>query len=92
MIGDETSQGLEVEVTGQILPDWQIYAGYTYDLNRVNYGADIGTPIISLAPKHMLRLWTTYQLPGHLQNWTVGGRGSGTVRDLCQRYNAERLR
>ena len=72
--GKVRSQGLEVETTGRITPAWSVTAGYTY--TRTKYLRDTlaasGTAYSTFTPKHMLRLWTNYQLPWMDRRWSVG--------------------
>ena len=73
--GKLRSQGLDAEVSGELLPRWQIAAGYTYNQTRYlkDTAANTGLPFASFTPRHLVRLWTGYQLPGELSAWTVGG-------------------
>lgn len=72
--GKVRSQGFEVEVSGLLLPGWQMGAGYTFNTSKyLQDPANQGQPFRTASPKHMLRLWTSYQLPGRLHAWTVGG-------------------
>ncbi len=70
------SEGIELEINGSPLPGWQIGAGYTFaeakyhkDEDKDNEGRLFDTDI----PRHMFKAFTTYQLPGTLNRWTVGG-------------------
>ncbi len=73
--GKNRSQGFELEISGEVLPGWNVTGGYTY--NTTEYLKDTtgnnGNPIRTTDPKRMLRLFTSYRLPGELQAWTVGG-------------------
>jgi len=72
--GKVRSQGLDAEVSGELAKRWNIFAGYTF--NRTKYLEDVnsgGLAFNSFTPKHMLRLWTTYQPDGALRDFTVGG-------------------
>lgn len=72
--GRVRSQGFDAEVSGEVLRNWNLYAGYTF--NRNTYERDInneGLDFNTYTPKHMLRVWTTYRLPGALNAFTVGG-------------------
>ncbi len=74
--GKTRSQGVELEVSGEIRPGWQAHAGYTFTRTRYivdTAAANVGQPLRSLDPKHQLRLFTSYRLGGALQGWTVGG-------------------
>ncbi|WP_260859007.1 TonB-dependent siderophore receptor [Paraburkholderia sp. BCC1885] len=70
--GGARNEGFEVEVTGEPLPNWNLYAGYTYlnqDFENQTANYSDGTD-----PKHLFKLWTTYRLSqGFLNGVTVGG-------------------
>ncbi|MGE8360618.1 TonB-dependent siderophore receptor [Pseudomonas sp.] len=68
--GKVTSKGIDLEVSGEVLPNWQIMAGYTFNRNedRTQGGVFSG-----VTPKHQAKLWSTYVLPGELSDWKVGG-------------------
>jgi outer-membrane receptor for ferric coprogen and ferric-rhodotorulic acid len=64
-----TSKGFEVEVTGQPLEGWNINAGYS------QFKAEDGdnNPANVDQPRRLLKIFTTYDLPGALTGLTVGG-------------------
>lgn len=84
----QKSRGVEIDVSGAITSNWQINAGYTYDSNKQEYGAEDGQRYASFTPRHTLRLWSSYRLSGAASGWRVGGGvkaqskayESGTVR------------
>jgi outer-membrane receptor for ferric coprogen and ferric-rhodotorulic acid len=70
------SEGFEFDLSGEVLPGWQVMGGYTN--TRTSYlrdasAANIGLPLRSIDPKHTLRLFTSYRLGGVLQGLTIGG-------------------
>ncbi len=71
-----TSRGFEVEVAGEITTDWNISAGYSQfkatDANDVD--------INSIYPRKLLRLFTTWRLPGGWNALTIGGGASWESR------------
>lgn len=74
--GEVRSQGVELELNGRLAPGWQLAAGYTYAQAKYRKDADaskVGTPFATDLPRHMFKLFTTYQLPGELHRWTIGG-------------------
>ena len=73
--GKNRSQGFELEISGEVLPDWNIGGGYTYNTTQYlkDTTSNTGNAIRTTDPKRMLRLFTSYRLPGELNNWTVGG-------------------
>lgn len=72
---DITSEGFDAEISGVILPGWQLFAGYTY--NKIEYTGDpggiysSGAYFINMTPRNLLKVWSTWQLPGNLSNWTL---------------------
>ncbi|MCC5608958.1 TonB-dependent siderophore receptor [Nostoc sp. CHAB 5834] len=73
--GEQRSQGIELDVSGQILPGWNIIASYAYTDAEVT--ADSSVPIIGNrligVPRHNASLWTTYELQrGNLQGLGIG--------------------
>lgn len=72
--GKVRSQGFEAEVSGEVAPRLQLTAGYTYNTTRFLEDPDNKGKIFSQwTPKHMLRVWTNYQLPGDWSRLSVGG-------------------
>ena len=69
------SKGVDLEVTGAILPGWNASVGYTYNVNeyKQGYGTDDGAAFSPLTPKHLLKIWTMARLPGVLSDWSIGG-------------------
>lgn len=74
--GKLRSEGIELEVNGTVLPGWELGAGYTFaqvkyvkDGDPANEGRLFDTDI----PRHVFKAFTTYQLPGELERWKVGG-------------------
>ncbi|MGE8465090.1 MAG: TonB-dependent siderophore receptor [Pseudomonas putida] len=68
--GEVVSKGVDMELAGEVLPDWNLLAGYTYNHNR---NRQDNTAFSSITPKHQFKLWSTYQLPGQLHGFKVGG-------------------
>ncbi|CAO3962158.1 TonB-dependent siderophore receptor [Achromobacter mucicolens] len=91
--GKTRNRGFELQVNGEIQPGWNIYAGYTWLQTRVDQSASYDSNVTAVAPRHLLRLWTDYRLPGVANRWTIGGGvnvQSGTYVALPQ-YNGARL-
>jgi outer-membrane receptor for ferric coprogen and ferric-rhodotorulic acid len=63
------SQGVELEVDGELAPGWLIGSGYTYN------GYQTGNNILraDATPLHLLKIWTSARLPGAFSGWTIGG-------------------
>ena len=64
-------------MSGEVFPGLQLQFGYTYNLNK--YGSAYYTAyqesgsFETQQPKHQVKLWTAYTLPGAYHAWTVGG-------------------
>ncbi|MBL8267813.1 TonB-dependent siderophore receptor [Steroidobacter sp.] len=69
-LGEVLSQGVDTEITGELAPGWSIFSGYTYNDSK-NERTD--TPLLTVAPKHMFKLWSSYKIPSMQQRWLVGG-------------------
>jgi len=79
--GKVRGEGFEVEVSGEILPGWEMVAGYTYVSteylhDRTKTGApsaNEGKAFRSATPEHLLQLWSNYRFSGALDGWSLGG-------------------
>ncbi|XQQ07491.1 MAG: TonB-dependent siderophore receptor [Leptolyngbya sp. IPPAS B-1204] len=73
--GKQRSRGVEVDISGEILPGWNIIGGYAYTDARITEDND---PTIEgnqrfSAPEHSFNLWTTYRIQdGDLQGLGFG--------------------
>ncbi len=69
-----TTKGIEFELTGEVMRDWNVIAGYTYAQTRSDDGERVyGYPLQTTKPENVAKLFTTYRLPGVLNKVTVGG-------------------
>jgi outer-membrane receptor for ferric coprogen and ferric-rhodotorulic acid len=70
--GKARDQGVEVEVTGQPMPNWNVYAGYTYLDER--FDNDSPNLTDGQDPKHLFKLWTRYEFTqGMMRGLSIGG-------------------
>jgi len=78
--GKARSRGFETELNGQLTTDWTLNANYTYThKNHLN-----STDTVKIyTPKHILRVWTRYQLPGDLQRWNL----QASMNSVSKTYN-----
>ncbi|MEP6516842.1 TonB-dependent siderophore receptor [Microcoleus vaginatus] len=61
--GKQRSRGIEMNLSGAILPGWNILAGYAYTDARIE--EDNALPVgnrLANVPKHSFNLWTTYEI------------------------------
>lgn len=72
--GEQNSQGIELDIVGEILPGWKIFAGYAYTDATITEDNtfEIGNRLNN-APEHNFNLWTTYTL----QKGSLQGLGFG---------------
>jgi len=70
-----TSKGFDAEISGTLVPGLQLFAGYTYNTNEYKGAQDgfwsSGGYFLNMTPKHMLKMWGTWQLPGAWSRMTV---------------------
>ncbi|MFU7053222.1 Fe(3+)-pyochelin receptor FptA [Pseudomonas aeruginosa] len=73
--GKVRSQGFELEGTGYLTPYWSLSAGYTSTSTEYLKDSqnDSGTRYSTFTPRHLLRLWSNYDLPWQDRRWSVGG-------------------
>ncbi len=92
-IGEQQSQGVELDVVGEILPGWKVIGSYAYTDAKVTDDTDpdiIGNRFVGV-PKHSASLWTTYEI----QTGTLKGLGFGAglkyvgnrIGDTANTYN-----
>ncbi|WP_242671866.1 TonB-dependent siderophore receptor [Stutzerimonas kirkiae] len=63
------TRGVDVELSGELQAGWQIGASYNYSSTE---DAD-GKRIRPTFPRQMVKLWTSYRLPGGWNRLTLGG-------------------
>lgn len=72
----QRNQGVEVGLTGKILPEWTINANYTYmdsETRSSTTAANVGQRV-QYVPKNAASVWTTYEIARDTPyNVTVGG-------------------
>ncbi|AFZ28907.1 TonB-dependent siderophore receptor [Gloeocapsa sp. PCC 7428] len=73
-VGEQRSQGVEFNIAGEILPGWNLIAGYAYTDARVIQDNRIPEgDFLSNVPENALNLWTTYEIQtGNLQGLGFG--------------------
>ncbi len=72
--GEQNSKGVELDISGEILPGWNIFAGYAYTDAKIT--EDNTFPVgnrLNNVPEHKFNLWTTYTL----QEGSLKGLGFG---------------
>jgi len=83
-----TTNGVELELAGELAQDWNVSAGYTYARTRDKDEQRIfGFPLATSKPEHVIRTFTTYRLPGALDQFTVGGGVSWQSTFYGQSYS-----
>ena len=72
--GEQNSQGIELSVAGEIVPGWNITAGYAYTDAKITEDNvfEEGNGITNV-PENAVSLWTTYKL----QQGSLSGLGFG---------------
>ncbi|URD50062.1 TonB-dependent siderophore receptor [Chroococcidiopsis sp. CCNUC1] len=72
--GKQNSQGIELNVSGEILPGWNVFGGYAYTDARIREDEtfDVGNRLNN-TPENAFNLWTTYEI----QQGSLQGLGFG---------------
>jgi outer membrane receptor for ferric coprogen and ferric-rhodotorulic acid len=95
-----SSKGVEAQANGELAPGWQLAAGYAYTLTEDADGHRINTVL----PKHSVRVFSSYRLPGAFAGLTLGAgvnwqskvgsagveQGSYALFSLLARYEFDR--
>jgi outer membrane receptor for ferric coprogen and ferric-rhodotorulic acid len=83
--GAET-KGVDMELSGEILPGWNVFTGYSHSRTEDANGNRLTTQL----PMDTFRLWNTYRLPGEWDKLTVGGGVNWNSKSTLQfaRYNS----
>lgn len=68
LTGKQRSQGIELGLTGQITPDWQVAAGYAYQDAEIVDGTTAAPDgrKVAQVPRHQLSLWNRYDVSDRL--------------------------
>ena len=75
--GKVRSQGLDAEISGEVIDNLQLFAGYTYNTTKYLKDPENEGKVFSWwTPKHMLRVWGNYQFSG---DWNRVSTGLGFV-------------
>ncbi|MDV2994682.1 MAG: Metal-pseudopaline receptor CntO [Chroococcidiopsis sp. SAG 2025] len=72
--GEQNSQGVELFVSGEIFPGWNVIAGYAYTDAKITADEtyEVGNRINNV-PEHSFNLWTSYEIQsGDLQGLGFG--------------------
>ncbi|MEH2066858.1 MAG: TonB-dependent siderophore receptor [Nostoc sp.] len=73
-VGEQRSRGIDLSVTGEILPGWNVTAGYSYIDARITKDNtyEVGSRL-RITPTNSASLWTTYRIQsGDLQGLGFG--------------------
>ncbi|QLF93077.1 TonB-dependent siderophore receptor [Pseudomonas sp. ABC1] len=85
--GHKRTRGFDAEVSGELLPNWQAAASYTYTHTEIIRAASGEGGAISIGegfqtPKHLMKLWSSYRLQGALSGLTLGGGVNSRSKDI----------
>ncbi|POF44044.1 TonB-dependent siderophore receptor [Pseudomonas laurylsulfativorans] len=68
-----TTKGFEIELAGELRDGWNLSAGYTYNHTRDAKGDYVYSSVLqTTAPEQLVRVFSTYRLPGAWDRLTVG--------------------
>lgn len=71
--GEVRSQGIEAEISGEVVDNLQLFAGYTYNTTKyLEDPTNEGSVFSTWTPKHLLRVWGNYQFSGDLSRLSTG--------------------
>ena len=79
--GKVVSQGVEMEVNGEVAAGVQLSGGYTYNHNSNETEKAVFSTI---TPRHALKLWGSWQLPGEASAWKLGAGATMQSKQYAQ--------
>lgn len=84
-VGEQKSQGVEIDLTGEILPGWKVIGSYAYINAKVTNDANPNfiDNVLFGVPRHAINLWTTYEIQSG--RWKGLGFGAG-LNYVSNRY------
>ena len=88
--GKQRVQGFEFGVAGQVLPDLNVFAGYTFLDTEFRKSPDPeveGNELLNV-PRHSATLWATYDF---LEKWQIGGGPTYVSSRYNNAANASRI-
>jgi len=73
-VGEQRSRGIEFDIGGEVLPGWNIIAGYAYTDAEITEDNDFESGNrLNNVPEHAFNIWTTYEIQsGDLQGLGFG--------------------
>ncbi|MBL8271169.1 TonB-dependent siderophore receptor, partial [Steroidobacter sp.] len=74
-VGEIKVQGADLEMSGAVLPDWQVFGGYTYTKTDFE-GNPTGVRTLGRTPEHQVKIWSTWRLPG---SWNAMTLNAGVI-------------
>jgi len=77
--GAET-KGVDLELSGEVLPGWNLYTGYSHSRTEDANG----NRMTSQLPMDTFRFWNTYRLPGEWEKLTVGAGLNWNAKSTLQ--------
>lgn len=67
------TRGIDFELSGEVAHNLNVGFGYTYSRSKYVEGANLGDLYSTEKnPSHIFKASVAYQLPGELENWTIG--------------------
>ena len=62
------TKGVELEITGEIMPDWNLHAGFNHKVSKRQ-----GDKVSTLTPENEFTLYTSYKVNQWVDGLTLGG-------------------
>lgn len=80
-IGEEEAKGVELDVTGQIMPHWDIVVAYAYNDAVIKQSGKTDLDLVGVqkpnAPQNQGSIWTKYTIPsGKIKGFGIGAGGN----------------
>jgi iron complex outermembrane receptor protein len=93
-IGEEESKGVEMDLTGRILPNWSVSMSYAFNESGITKDEDRNASGLQKpnTPKHQGNLWTRYNVThGVLKNFGIGAGSNFVTERILQIDNSQTI-
>ncbi|GLU27992.1 TonB-dependent receptor [Brucella sp. NBRC 12950] len=71
--GKVLSEGIEIEASGEVLPNFQLAASYTYTHKKLLEGSEDNMFRPTYSPDHLVKVWGDYSFTDQLEGLSLGG-------------------
>ncbi len=85
--GKAQSRGFELDLSGELLPGWDLFAGYTFTrAKNLDSSENAASAFSAIAPMHQFKAWTNYRLPETIDDRLSVGAGINAQTSMYNEF------